>query len=407
MLRKTDFREFPHLADDDQKAQILRGATESAHALFSGQNPLTKFTLKSKDVFQVKDLAHRIIVRKVRSNLLHVHTSDQLGRDFIATNTVHMLSENVPYRVYRLDIASFYESFNVSDVMRKLAHQPGFSPLSKKLINVLFESCMSLGGTGIPRGLTLSSTISELVMKDFDAKVRSHDGVYMFYRYVDDIVLITRGTENKRVFLRWLTSQLPPRLSLHGGKQRVCEADEMPRKLPPTPAKVLDFDYLGYNFSVWNPAKGGSNQNIKKEFRSVIVDIAPQKVAKIKTRIVRSFLSFKANRDFQLLALRIKYLTSNFSVKDLNRNTYKLAGIYYNYPRVTTYEGGLRSLDSFLHNAILSKRGRLFATTSSLLTKAQKNELLAQSFARGHRQRTFMHFSIVQLTTIRKCWLHG
>jgi hypothetical protein len=61
-------------------------------------------------------------------------------------------------------------------------------------------------------------------------------------------------------------------------------------------------------------------------------------------------------------------------------------------------------LDAFLKKAILSSQGRIFSVTSSMLTRAQKNRLLKNSFYKGHAERTFRHFSKTQIALIQGCW---
>ncbi len=310
MIRKSDFKDFPNLVIPAIRLAAVNDAINSAHQLFHGQNPLTRFRTKSKDIYQIKDLPTLLVVRKLRRNIQQVVELRQQGRKFIITNLTHLVSEGVPYRLYRLDVEAFYESFDSGAVVRKLEALPKLSPLSKKLLRSLFDSYIASGGKGIPRGIALSATLSELMMKEFDDALKTHEGVHFFARYVDDILIITGGAENEREFLDKLKRMLPAKLSLNETKKRICTAPRFDR-----PAKkacaILSFDYLGYQFSVSNPAK--ASRTTKQQFRDVAIDIASSKLAKIKTRIVRSFLSFNANHDYPLLALRIKYLTSTLT----------------------------------------------------------------------------------------------
>lgn len=405
MLRKSDFKIHPDIAIPANREAAISAAVDYAHSKFQGRNPLSRSRLKSKDVYQIKNLSDLLVIRKLRTNVEQVVRLRQQGRRFIVANLAHLISEGVPYRLYRLDVASFYESFKPGAVLDKLDSLSGLSPLSKKLLRFVLEIYANSGGKGIPRGISLSATLSELMMKDFDTSITSRQGVHFFARYVDDILIITNAEEDEREFLDQVKRVLPPGLLLSQAKKHVCAA---PRFLRPAanPCPVLAFDYLGYRFSVSNPAKRAGSGG--QQFRDVAIDIAGSKLARIKTRIVRAFLSFIANQDFALLFLRIKYLTSNISVKDMDTNTYKLAGIYYNYPQITPNTAkGLSELDDFLRNAILSKKGRVFATTSGLLSRRQKTDLLGLSFRRGHERRAFVHFHPSKVRAILECWQHG
>jgi hypothetical protein len=171
---------------------------------------------------------------------------------------------------------------------------------------------------------------------------------------------------------------------------------------PVTPK--ISFDYLGYAFSVYEPVKV-PNKKKGQYFRDVVVDIAGSKVRRMKTRIVRSLMDFVATGDFDLLRLRIKFLTSNFSVKDFRRDRSKLAGIHYSYPELTDpANSGLRELDKFLTNALLSKNGRVFAKSTAALTPDLRRLLLKHSFVRGHQERSMVHFHPTTIRKIQECW---
>jgi Reverse transcriptase (RNA-dependent DNA polymerase) len=406
MLRKSDFRDYTSLQNDVIRRDVLASAADTAENLFHGSSPLTSIKSNSKTLYQTKDIVQKLVLRKLRSNIHHVVSLKPPDRNFVITNLVHFLSEGVPYRLYRLDIRSFYESFRIEDVQRTVNDLERLSPLSKRLITELFSFYRQAGGTGLPRGMTLSSTLSEILMKTFDAAISCRAGVYFYYRYVDDIVIITNGTENAKEFLKEIQRSLPQGLALHDKKKRICEVERL-HHLRPTKRKRFEFDYLGYRFVVFDPA---NTRRLKSNqmYRELAVDIAAIKIAKIKTRIVRSFFAFLNDNDFSLLSLRLKYLTSNISVKDLNRNTHKLAGIYHNYPHITiTTAQGLSALDRFLRFAVTSKRGRLFSRTGRLLTNRQRRTLLGFSFTRGHQRRIFSYFSPVHISRVIECWSHG
>jgi hypothetical protein len=406
MLRKADFRDDSRIQNETILEQVLDEAVASAGSTFRGRNPLTSIPSKSKTLYQIKDTADKLVVRKLRSNIHQVTPLARQDRNFVISNLIHLISEGVPYKLYRLDIRSFYESFEIKRVLEQVARVVGLSPLSKKLLVGLFGFYEKAGGRGMPRGMTLSATLSELMMKEFDSTVASQDGVYFYYRYVDDIIIITNSLENERSFLTWIKRKLPKNLQLNEEKKHICKANVLPT-LAGAKHKIFEFVYLGYRFSVFEPAKV-VNQKKNSMFRDVTVDIAPVKLAKIKTRVVKALLSFVANGDFPLLVQRIKYLTSNISVKDLDRNTHKLAGIYYNYPHVTTSTAaGLAELDGFLRIAITSNTGRVFSRTGSLLSKQQKRQLLKFSFSRGHQRRIFSYFPPVQIPKLLECWSHG
>ncbi|MCL8342603.1 hypothetical protein M9Y85_25255, partial [Pseudomonas mosselii] len=170
---------------------------------------------------------------------------------------------------------------------------------------------------------------------------------------------------------------------------------------------LLQFDYLGYQFLVKNPTKQEAGKTKDGElYRKVHVDIARKKIKRMKTRIVRSFLSYAKSNDWGLLRDRVAFLTQNFSVYNPKAGGKKIAGIYHSYPLVSEGAAGLKELDRFLRNAVLSKNGRVFPITNAMLSAHQKRQLLTRSFAKGHSSRSFIHFSATRISQIQSCWIH-
>ncbi|MEQ1666050.1 MAG: hypothetical protein ABL927_11820, partial [Bdellovibrionales bacterium] len=198
---------------------------------------------------------------------------------------------------------------------------------------------------------------------------------------------------------------LPKGLALNQAKKQVVTAQEKvnPKKTTDATSPLFTFDYLGYSFLVREPQKNGNKKNTEY-CRSVTVDIAEKKVMRLKTRIARSFNDFGKTGNFGLLNDRIRYLTKNFSVYNPKVGGKKIAGIYHSYPLVSDDAQGLKVLDNFLRNAVLSNSGRIFSKSSLRLTAEQKRKILAHSFVRGHREKSFVYFSGVRIKEIQECW---
>ena len=406
-LCKSDFYEMRALHDESIKLSIIDAGVESAHNLFAGASPLVRFPLNGNQIYKINNLSNELAVRKLYYNIEQLVSFKSSSRDTVVSNLHRLISEGVPYRLYRLDIKKFYESFTTLSIEERLYGLPGLSPPSKALLHALLDSHVSSGGLGLPRGLALSALISEIMMQDFDLAVRSMSGVYFFSRYVDDIVILTNCLEHPKVFLRNIIQHLPEGLTLHERKRQICHLYNKvsPTTVTPTIANIT-FDYLGYAFAVYEPIKEPGKKN-GHYFRKVHIDIATSKLQRIKTRIVRSMLNFSASGDFDLLYSRVKFLTSNFSITDFRRDRSKLAGIYYSYPEITDpLNSGLQQLDNFLVNAVLSKSGRVFSKSGAELTASQRRLLLKHSFTRGYIEKTMVHFHPKRIRKIQECWLY-
>ena len=407
VLRKGDFRNIPKASQEAFKKATLAAAQVSASTIFNGTNPIAVFHLKKKTAYRIKKLADDLVVRKLSANLKRIDKTKSRGRSFLISTLFRFLEEGVPYRIYRLDIKSFYESFLIADIKEKTLNLNWLTPLSKRHHEALFDYFEILGGQGVPRGMAISAVLSDGLMSRFDKAALAHPAVYFYGRYVDDIIIISNLTETPNGFLAEIANLLPTGLQLNKKKQQIHTlSDKAGYVLPPVtmPDLKFCFEYLGYQYLVFDPLIAS-----KKEctgFRLVQVEIAPIKVEKIKKKIVRSFLDFRKTGNESLLIERVSYLTSNFSVTDRNSGKRKLSGIFHSYPMLSDDSESLFELDKFLRNAIFSKKGRLFSKTAPLMSSSLKRKLASMSFTTGHKTRRFVYFSSTTINRIQECWIH-
>jgi hypothetical protein len=410
VMRRGDFHKVPKPVREIFRDATVQAANQAASSHFEGLNPIKKFHLKKKASYRISTLANDLVVRKITFNLRRLIKRQISDRTRIVKNLCHFLEEGVPYKVYRLDIKSFYESFSLPEVKKQIDSVRKLPPQSKKLLNLLFDHYQSIGGVGLPRGMALSADLSDFLMADFDEWVIGSPVVYYYGRYVDDILVITNQSENQEDFLSQLSKKLPSGLRFNEKKTSVSFVDKKTEVqkgdrngLKPKPKFKFSLDYLGYQFSIFDPASSTVARNDGCH-RLVKIDIAPEKIAKIKRRIVRTFLDFYKTRDQGLLIDRIKYLTSNFYVVDKRTGKRQLSGIYYGYPVLSMNSESLAELDCFLRNAILSKRGRLFSKTAPMIDSKLKRTLLSHSFVTGHEAKRFVYFSLMKIGEIQRCW---
>lgn len=402
VLQKRDFRGVPAASQSDYREELIDKAL--AAAFVPSPIPLVAFPLGGKVVYRIGDLNYELVLRKLCQNIKRSGGWASQSRSQIVSNLKLLLAEGVPYRIYRLDVSSYYESFDKQDVQRELHNLSDLAPQSKSLTEALLGVHATMGGTGVPRGLSISAILSDYLMRRFDDQIKSNHDTFYYSRYVDDIVIVTSARESSDRYIRWIAKILPKGLKLNPNKKDICEA---PKSVKPIknglPENLISFDYLGYKFSVKEPVFL-NNKRPGDHNRLVEVDIARRKVKKIKTRIVRSILDFGKNHDWALLRDRIAYLTQNFSVYNPKAGGKKLAGIYHSYPLLTEGAAALSEMDRFLRNAVLAKAGRVFSKKS--LSASQRHRLLAYSFVTGHKKRGFVHFSGQRISQIQACWMH-
>ncbi|MDM0086483.1 MULTISPECIES: antiviral reverse transcriptase Drt3a [unclassified Variovorax] len=390
------------------KSTILAAAEISAQTKFETATPLLgQFPLKGKTIFHFLALEHEIVARKLCENIKKTNRIPTKGRSEIVSSLRLLLKEGVPFRVYRLDISSFYESFMKADIMGMVDSLHRLSPHSKILMRELLEAHTSLGGSGVPRGLSVSAALSNLMMRDFDHSMKNSAEVFFYARYVDDIIMLTSCREDPVAHIRQTEKNLPRGLRLNPSKKEIIEVRSpvSPRGSADAKVCLFKFSYLGYEFIAYEPVKSRSKKD-GSLFRDVTTDIASKKIQRIKTRISRSFHEFSRTNNFILLRDRIKFLTMNFGIYNAKAGGKKLAGIYHSYPLVSNDAPGLKHLDDFLRNAILSKTGRLNSSSAPMLSAQRRQELMACSFVKGHSEKRFVYFSGIRLKEIQKCWAH-
>lgn len=139
-LRKADFRGIRAADKLAHKDSLLKKSQLAAKTNFSEpSNPLEKFKIKDRAAFKIPDQSHRIIERKITWNVRRVTGTRTANRNFIIANLKSILSEGVPYRIYRLDIRTFYESFDKDHVISALDGLQQLSPHTKRLVGALLD----------------------------------------------------------------------------------------------------------------------------------------------------------------------------------------------------------------------------------------------------------------------------
>lgn len=396
-LRSDDFFDDPSLFVPANLAALVDEAVDLGTKSFAPVT-LLRSNLRGKDIFQIQGLPHNLVLRHVTQNIRRVTGVKQDDRKFIISCIASLVSEGTPFRVYKYDIKSFYETVHANSILEALGSDLAFSPQSVRVLRSLFAELDANAVSGLPRGMAISATLAEYLLRPFDAHVSNGLGVWYYSRFVDDIIVITDGTEDVSEFNNLLSSLLPSGLSFNSKSNSYCF----------TPfekgAKATEgvFDFLGYRFTVSRAYRDTADKKIR---RDVALDISPSKVKKIKSRYAKSLLMFQRDGRFADLHDRIKILTSNFTFIDKDTNIRRTAGIYYNYPLISKSSPMLSDLDKFARNVIgcSGPKNKLFP----VLSKAEKLKILRLSFCDGFRDRRFFAFKPKRLSYLTDCWYYA
>jgi hypothetical protein len=402
LISDRDLKKVPFFAVHGAKDLIASQASILAGDLFGGVNPLKLVVANGKEAFCPTSVHADLILRKISVNLKRSFVHTNRGRRFIVSTLISHLAEGLPYRLYKRDIYHFYQSFPHSAIGQAIDRDTQLTSMTKLLLKKVIDTHHHNGGSGLPRGLGISAILSEKLMQDFDKAVRTHPEVRFYARYVDDIVVLTNGTEDVQSFNNFLKSLLPKGLRFNALK--TAHADTDPVAGAPTTGQLLQFNYLGYSIQVMaSPSK-----KHRKEFgRQVIVDLSDSKVKKLKRRIARTLHAHIKKQDFALTKMRLSFLTANASLPVPGEATKRLVGIHHTYPLITVCPScKLHELDRFLRCQLLSSSGHLCSELFPLLSKAERKELLAFSFLEGFKTRRFVKLSRHQFLKLRECWIH-
>lgn len=341
---------------------------------------------KTNDYYSVDSLTNSLVLRKLNDNIKRVYKDKQSNRNLIIEQLITLLTEKTPFYILRTDVTKFYESINRNELLYKIRDDGMLSYQCIYLLNKLFESPPIKNFNGLPRGLNISATLSEIKMRNIDKWIVRGTYVYYYARFVDDIIVFI----SKQNFVKTFRKDLENRLSDIGLSVNTLKTKEFSYD---SIEENSSLQYLGYKF--WFE---GKDKN-----RKLVVSIADRKVNKTKSRIVWAMLDFIKNKDFDLLKLRIKFLTGNFIIREGIDCSHLKAGIFYSYHHLNNFSI-LQELDTFLHSIVNSKKSSFGKKLSSVINISQKNEILKYSFYFGFQNKVTHCFSYNELAKIEKCW---
>lgn len=210
------------------------------------------------------------------------------NRHHIMSCVKSLLVSDKSFKIIRTDIQSFFESIPHEIVFRYINGNPY---VSKKTIGCIrsvlrqYDSINSSGnhGIGVPRGIAISSYLSEIIMRDFDMWLKRQPYVMFYARYVDDIIIILShlkpGTTIDNFFSEISTSISKLGLNLHpldssSGKSVLINYN-------PQGADHPSFEYLGYK--------------ILLDPKNITFQLSKERFGRIKKRINNVFRYFECN----------------------------------------------------------------------------------------------------------------
>ena len=344
--------------------------------------------INNKAVYVPYNSQCALILDICNEELKKIYNIKQSDRNNTIYNIKSILKDNLDLRIYRKDIYRFYESIDPHILINKIKHNNNISFIGKRFILEFLSYCIDTK-LGLPRGIALSATLAEILLLDFDYVISNQKEVILYFRYVDDIFIICpKNYETSEQHIEdTLKKTLPNPLKFNtkGTKNQKFELTN------DSVSRQIKFSYLGYEFTL---QKGANN----KVNRVVHLDISPDKIRKFKTKIIKSFLNYDKNKDYDLLERRIVFLTHNHILTKKSKNPIIKSGIYYSYSYANPDgSGSIFILDKFL------KRHIWYST----LSRQQKRKLYKRTFTHGFRKKIVLKYSYSEFQEITKVWKNG
>ncbi|WP_156679629.1 antiviral reverse transcriptase Drt3a [Sphingomonas profundi] len=397
-FRKSDFQPGVLYLQANEKGQAIERAMDICRTGFNRAD-LHRGHVGGKAVYQHRVIEQALIIRHISESLRRVTGVRQSDRQEIIKSLSRLAGQGLGFNALKLDIKSFYETVNVGEALETLRRDAAFSRQSIHLLQSFFDALAARQITGLPRGLAISATLAEYVMRPFDRAISQLPGVRFYSRFVDDMILILGEDVDPHQIKALAQSSLPSGLALSRSK---CATEIFsPFSNQSSRSEEAAIIFLGYRIGV-----GGVYRIDNRFKRDVYLDIAPSKVRRIKRRLSRAFLSFNDGGPFSDLLDRVKMLTSNHGLKDYDSGQTRYVGLRYNYGLIdATGSAALNSLDRFLLNAVVNTHpsNRL----KPILTGAQRKKILGLTFRAGFEDNRFFQFSDDDIRRIIRCWAHA
>ena len=158
--------------------------------------------INGKQVYCIKDNARDFIVSRIlQQKIKQVYRLESTNRNIISAQLRNILEDRYPKIVIKADVESFYESIDFKKAIDEMEADHLMSSQFIAILRNINYQYRKLSGNekGIPRGIGVSAFVAEYIMRNFDKKVRSLNGLFFYARFVDDIIAVfSAGNINEK-----------------------------------------------------------------------------------------------------------------------------------------------------------------------------------------------------------------
>ncbi|MCP2088891.1 UNVERIFIED_ORG: hypothetical protein J2Y81_004978 [Paraburkholderia sediminicola] len=416
LIQSDEVSSFPALSKQHNRDDYVRRIAESVARRTFRFAGFQRLRIGKFHAYEPAKLGDRLVLRRLNNIMRRTYRIKQSDRNDVVRQSIKLLTEPAEKYVVKLDIKGFYESIDRTKLLKQLDEDQLLSDRTRWLLRATFDTLSTAVPFGLPRGISVSATLSEILMRRIDQKIRQIEGVYFAARYVDDLLLFC--ISDPAPIVQKVGALLPSGMTLNGEKTKVvfigccCTHGcvHTPAACPcaakcsciPDPLQRREISYLGYRASFNNVP----SSNEKKNGMKVDVGLSKTKANRYKTRIVSAFLSHAKTPDFDLLHQRIRFLCENSRLTGPGLRGRLKTGIRFNYPLINDY-AELVDLDHFLRAQIFASAGAYGEKLAATLSRNQKTTLAIYSFRSGHQSFRSRPVHSTAFSKIRACWKHA
>jgi len=348
-------------------------------------------TISSKPVYKTAHTLENILTfKQLQYNFRKLYKVKQSNRYSIISQLKNLLDDGFPKIIIKTDIKEFYESIPHDKLIKKIYNENLLTHLSRRFIQQILSEFKNIAGTakGVPRGIGISPYLTELYMRDVDAKIKNIPNVMYYARYVDDIIVIfmpdidNTARDYKKTIKDIITDE---GLTMNEDidKTKIIDLTDKRRK------QTYFIEYLGYKFT--------SGYDANKQI-PLTLTISKRKKTRYGERLLKAFTIYqqqaKGNEKQarKIFVKRIKFLMSNTRLVNNKRNV--ITGIYYTNSLVNTISD-FQVLDRYFTRLI-----RVFALPTALANRiCPKN-----SFVAGFNPTCISKFNAIEFNAMMKSW---
>jgi hypothetical protein len=368
-----------------------------------------KFDLQSKgnDIFVIQNTKEAFFaIKQLQYNIRKTFKVKQSSRHLILSQIKLLLNDSSPKYVIRTDISKFFESIPQNRLLKKINDNTLLSTQSKKFIQQILDDYNNKKDTtvievnkGVPRGVGISSYLSELFMKNIDNQICNLQDVIYYARYVDDIFIIIspslpkKGTNNYFDKIKKIIENYGLTLHTEGDKCNLLDLS-----VPNVDETIIT--YLGYAIHI-------KRQGNKTTAQFGLSDSKKEKFQKRITKCIEHFnntnkYGIKQAKNNLLLSLR--FLCSNTKLSRA-KSRVKIGIFYSNDLLDNDYFTEISEIDNYLNTQQISLYDKLFSDVSArqLSENRIKNFIIRNvNFSKGFSKKTYHIFSKDNLKTIKR-----